>query len=183
VLSYTSLFDDLESRFKAAHDDPHSYARLAREVERAAFDLREYCAEVGAEYAQRLERRIAQPVTLSAEEGALVRAFLGIAPADAERDRLLLDDLARLEQSIAGLAPLRGRPLTPKNLDVLRRLLSRMQGVLPRIVEALEERERARRFEEAWGDGGPGLDRGWLKTELRRALSPPAESGRLDAAT
>lgn len=176
MLSYTSLFDDLEARFKAADQDPHSYARLAREVERAVFDLREYCSEVGAEYAARLERRLGQPCTLSPEEGALVRAFLGIAPADADRDRLLLDDLARLEQAIGGLGPLRGRPLTPKNLDVLRRLLGRMQGVLPRIVEALEERERARRFEEAWGDGAATLDREWLRAELRRVLTPSSES-------
>ncbi len=171
MLNYTSLFSDLEARFRSAGRDPGSYRRMATEVARAADDLRDYVREVTTDYVVRLERRLAQPdARLSREERALLRAFLGHPPEDPERDRALVDDLTRLDESVAGLQPLRDVPLSLRNLDALRRLLDRMETVLPRIVAALEVREAARRFDEATDESGQVLDREWLHAEVRRAL-------------
>ncbi|MCO5168298.1 MAG: hypothetical protein M9894_18310 [Planctomycetes bacterium] len=170
VLNYSSLFTDLEARFRSAGRDPASYRRMAAEVGRAAQDLRDYMGEVAADYVARLERRLAQPgAGLTPEERGLVRAALGLPPEDPELDRALVEDLARLEESVAALAPLRDVPLSLRNVEALRRLLARMEGVLPRIVDALEAREGARRFDEAVGRGGEVHDREWLLVALRAA--------------
>lgn len=171
MLNYASLFSDLEARFRSAGRDPSSYRRMATEVARAAEDLRDYVREVTTDYVVRLERRLGQPgARLSREERGLLRAFLGHPPDDAERDRALVDDLTRLEESVTALQPLRGVPLNLRNLEALRRLLDRMEGVLPRIVDALEVREAGRRFDEAIDDAGEVRDREWLHAEVRRAL-------------
>lgn len=180
MLNYTSLFSDLEARFRAAGRDPGSYRRMAAEVARAGDDLRDYLREVTTDYVARLERRLSQPgPRLSREERDLLRGFLGHPPEDPERDRALVDDLGRLEESVTTLRPLRDVPLNLRNLEALRRVLARMEAVLPRIVEALEARERVRRFEEATQEpqgapdergGGEVPDREWLLGEVRRAL-------------
>jgi hypothetical protein len=178
VLNYTSLFSDLEARFRAAGQDAASYSRMAKEVARAGEDLRDYLEEVTRDYVARLERRLtAAGAQLTPEESGLLRAFLGFPPDDPERDRLLVDDLARLEEGVLGLAPLRGLPLNLRNLEVLRRLLTRMQTVLPRIVHALEERDRARRFDDAVGDDGVVREREWLLAELRRVRDESSRRG------
>lgn len=174
MLHYTSLFADLEARFRAAGREPGSYRRLQREVERAAQDVRDYCAEVATDWVARLERRLASPeARLSVEEQTLARAVLGLPLPDAERDRTLADDVARLEAAAAAVRPLAGAKLTLGNLDALRRHLDRMAAALPRIVDALEEREREARFEAALREP---FDRQWLLTELRRAVAPPEET-------
>lgn len=171
MLNYTSLFSDLEARFRSAGRDPASYRRMATEVARAADDLRDYVREVTTDYVLRLERRLGQPgARLSREERGLLRAFLGHPPDDPERDRALVDDLTLLEDSVAALQPLRDVPLNLRNLEALRRLLDRMEVVLPRIIAALEAREAARRFDEATDEGGQIIDREWLHAEVRRAL-------------
>lgn len=171
MLNYTSLFSDLEARFRSAGRDPSSYRRMQTEVARAAEDLRDYLREVTTDYVVRLERRLGQPgARLSREERGLLRAYLGHPPEDPERDRALVDDLTQLEESVAALQPLRDVPLNLRNLEALRRTLGRMDLVLPRIVGALEEREAARRFDEAVDDAGQVLDREWLHAEVRRAL-------------
>ncbi len=162
MLHYTSLFADLEARFRAAGREPGSYRRLQREVERAAQDVRDYCAEVATDWEARL----------APDEVALARAVLGLPQPDAERDRALADDVARLEAAAAALRPLAGAKLTLGNLDALRRHLDRMAAALPRIVEALEEREREARFEAALQEP---FDRQWLLSALRRAVAPPDE--------
>lgn len=178
MLNYSSLFSDLDARFRSAGRDPASYRRMAKDVERAREDLREYMLEVTTDYVTRLERRLGAPgARLSGEERGLLRAFLGHPPEDPERDRLLVDDLARLEESVAGLRPLREVPLNLKNLEALRRLLGRMEATLPRIVDALDEREGARRFDEAITDEGEVVDREWLVGEVRRALRGSQAAG------
>lgn len=175
VLHYTSLFTDLEQLFRTAGKSPASFRRLQREVERAGENLREYYLEVAADFATRLERRLLHPgAQLAPEEAALLRAFLGVPPADAEREQQLLDSLAELEEALETLLRLRGAPLHLRNLDALQRLLARMGRLLDRIVPALEERETSRRFEAALADGGPRMDRHWLLEELRRVLGGQA---------
>lgn len=176
MLRYTSLFADLESRFRSAGRESGSYRRLQREVERAAQDVRDYCAEVAADWVARLERRLAAPdARLSPEEQALARAVLGLPLPDAERDRALADDVARLEAAAASVRPLAGAKLTLGNLDALRRHLDRMAGALPRIVDALEQREREARFEAALQEP---FDRQWLLAALRQAVAPPPDEER-----
>lgn len=170
MLNYSSLFGDLEDRFRSAGRDPASYRRMAAEVGRAAQDLRDYMGEVAADYVARLERRLQQPgARLTPEERGLVRAATGLDPEDPELDRALVEDLTRLEESVAALAPLRDVPLSLRNVEALRRLLARMEVVLPRIVEALEGRARARRFDEAVDPSGEVHDREWLLAALRAA--------------
>jgi hypothetical protein len=178
MLNYSSLFSDLDGRFRSAGRDPGSYRRMAKDVERFREDLRDYTLEVTTDYVARLERRLAAAgARLTSEERGLLRAFLGYPPDDPERDRLLVDDLSRLEESVDALRPLRDVPLNLKNLELLRRLLARMEATLPRIVDALDERERARRFEEALAEDGEVLDREWLLGEVRRALRGSVEAG------
>lgn len=183
MLHYTSLFTDLEQLFRTAGKSPASFRRLQREVERAGENLREYYLEVATDFAARLERRLLQPgAQLAPEEAALLRAFLGVPPADAEREQQLLDDLAELEEALETMLRLRGAPLHLRNLDALQRLLGRMGRLLDRIVPALEERERSRRFEAALADGGVRMDRHWLQEELRRVLSGSESTGEEEGA-
>lgn len=176
MLHYTSLFTDLEQLFRTAGKSPASFRRLQREVSRARTNLREYYLEVASDFATRLERRLVLPgAQLQPEEAALLRAFLGVPPADAEREQQLLDGLTELEETLQALLRLKGSPLQLRNLDALQRLLERMDRLLDRIVPALEERDRERRFEAALGDGGAGMDRQWLLDELRKVLAGSGE--------
>ncbi|RMG09437.1 MAG: hypothetical protein D6731_19785 [Planctomycetota bacterium] len=172
MLNYTSLFSDLEELFRNAGRDPASFRRLMREVQRVREDLDEYYLEVAADYLGRLEERLARTEAprLSPEEVTLLRAVLGLPSHDPERDARLVEDIGSLEQKLERVLALRGRPLSLKNLDELRRHLESMQSLLPGIVHALSERERARRFEEAVGDG-EALDREWLLAAIRRILA------------
>lgn len=171
MLNYTSLFDDLDELFKKAGRDPVSFRRLAREVQRVSEDLDEYYFEVATDYVIRLEQRLNQPdAQLSTEEATLLRAYLGLPPKDRERDARLVNDLTQLEQRVTDALELKSRPLSLKNLDALRRLLDGMKAILPSIIRALDERQRAQEFEEAVGDGGAGMNRQWLVNAVRRAL-------------
>ena len=172
MLNYTSLFADLEELFAGAGRDPASFRRLAREVEQVQSNVDEYCAEVTRDYAARLEHRLLQPgARLSPEEVGLLRAYLGLAPPDPERDQRLVDDLGALEADLREVLSLRNRPLRLEHLDRLRALLDRMRGVMPRIVFALEALGRSRRFDEAVGAGEDErpLDRAWLVEAIRAA--------------
>jgi hypothetical protein len=172
LLNYTSLFADLEQHFQNAGRDAASFRQLQRKVARASVDLREYYEEVAHDYVIRVEQRLSThpEAALTQEEASLLRGFLGIPLLDAEREQQLLSDLERLEESMQSLLRLKGAPLSLRNLDALRRLLDRLETLLPKLVEALSDRERASRFDEALGDLGATLDRAWLAAELRRAL-------------
>ena len=172
MLNYTSLFADLEELFQSAGRDPDTFQRLAREVDHIGENLQEYYQEVACDYVVRLQQRLNQPdSTLSPEEIEFLRAFLGLAPADQEREERLVSELACLEENLAKLLLLKDRPLNLKNLDGLRRLLGRMQTSLPRIVEALAERREQERFLKAVGDGGETMDRKRLLRTLHKALA------------
>lgn len=172
MLKYTSLFRDLEELFRSTDRHPASFRRLAREVERASEDVRDYHREVAAAYVEQLVRRLAQPeARLSPDEVQLVRGFLALPPDDPERERRLVDDLGRLEECVRGLGQLAGEPLSIRNLGLLQRWLQRMRRTLPRIVDALEDLAAIRAFEAAAGLAGDGeLDREWLQAELTQAL-------------
>lgn len=174
MLNYTSLFADLEGLFDHAGRDPASFRRFAREVQRVNESLAEYCNEVASDYVIRLEQRLRQPDSqLSDEEINLLRSFFGLAPADPRRDQRLVDDLARVQESLGHVMELKERSLSLKSLDALRRLLVRMETTLPGIVSALEEREALREFERAVGQGAEGtgeLDRPWLLKAIRQSL-------------
>lgn len=172
MLNYTSLFADLEQLFQGAGRDVASFRRLQREVARASVDLREYYEDVAHDYVIRLEQRLsADPqASLTHEEASLLRGFLGIPLQDAEREQQLLLDLERLEETMQSLLRLKGAPLNLRNLDALRRLLDRLEVLLPKLIEVMTDRQRAQAFEQALGDLGAGLDREWLVVELRRAL-------------
>jgi hypothetical protein len=172
MLNYTSLFDDLQELYKSAGQDPRSFRRLAREVARVAEDLDETYTEVAGDYVVRLLARLEgdDEAMLSEQEVTLVRAFLGLPPRDPERDARLVDDLSALETTLGQVLELKDRPLSMKNLDALRRLLGRMKAAVPPIVHSLEERERARRFDEAAGPDGGKRGRDWMVVTLRRAV-------------
>jgi len=176
VLNYTNLFSDLEALFRSAGRDPRSFRRLLNEVRRAGDDLREYYDEVARDYVLRLEARLAnEGAALTQKEADLLRAYLGLPPEDAERDQQMLADLERVEECVQAMLRLKGQPLNLRSLDGLRRLLDRLEDLLPRIIDALEERERIRAFEAALGDGGEGMDREALLRQLRTALEAAEE--------
>jgi hypothetical protein len=172
VLEYTSLFSDLEELFRSAGRDPNSFRRLAREVDRAAVDLREYTSEVAGDYAQRLEARLADPAAepLSEEERSLLRGFLNQPAPDAERDQRALEAIGRLEECKASLLLQRDKPLSLRSLETVRTLLARMRSLLPGIVADLEDRNQAQRFDDAVSEAATVDNREWLLDELRRAL-------------
>ena len=177
MLNYTSLFDDLEELFHSTGEEPASFRRLSREVERVHANLADYYDEVAIHYVLRLERRLSQAnPRLSAEEVTLLRGYLRLAPKDPERNRRLLNDLAQLEAALGELLDLKGRPLSLKNLDGLRRLLGRMAAVTPGIILVLEEQKRAQAFERAVGPAAESAqpaevaDAPWLLNAVRRIL-------------
>lgn len=186
MLRYASLFSDLERLFASAGRDPASFARLAREVERVEGDLAAYCREVADDYVRRLERRLARPgAALSPDEVDLLGAYLGILPPDGERDRRLVEDLARLEAGLDELRALQERPLSLGNLAELRRALGRMDAVLPAIRHTLQADALRERFQAAAGapdpDGGAVAPRDaeWLleALALARSAGPTGEPG------
>ncbi|MEZ6183630.1 MAG: hypothetical protein R3F62_01315 [Planctomycetota bacterium] len=163
MLEYTALFANLEELFDAAGGGPEGYRKLLREVANARDELKTYYDTVTHDFVERLKRRLVQPeVQLGEEEVTLLRAYLGLPPADAEREERLLADLAGLQESMDELRRLRAGRLSMDGLQQLRRVLDRMSATLPPIVVGLEVRERVRAFEQAVGDGAEGLDRAAL---------------------
>lgn len=170
MLNYTSLFSDLESLYEGAGEDPVSFRRLAREVRRVRESLDDYTHEVSEDYVLRLEDRLSRgDARLSEDEVELIRAYLGVSPADPQADQRLLDDLRALSTEVSGIVSLRDKPLRLRNLEGLRRRLAQMEFLLPGLVVVLEERARRRRFERAAGIGGEPVDADWLLTALRAA--------------
>ena len=171
MLNYTSLFADLEELFRSAGQDPASFRRLAREVERVRDNPDDYYTEVATDYVIRLEERVSEAgAQLSPEEITLLRAYLGLAPQDPEREQRLVDDLARLEDDLRTVLKLKDQPLNLKNLDGLRRLLDRMEDVLPRITRTLHKRQLAAAFDAAVSEDGAVLSPDWLSRAIRHAL-------------
>ena len=180
MLNYTSLFNDLEGLFEGAGQDPRSFRRLAREVRRVRESLDDYTHEVSQDYVLRVEQRLANgDLSLSAEEAELLRAYLGVAPADPRADQRVVDDLRVLESELKGVIGLRDQPLRLRNLEGLQARLAMMEVLLPGLVAALEERERRRRFEAAAGLADSEVDAAWLLRSLRaaRGEGDPPEDG------
>lgn len=176
MLNYTSLFSDLESLYQGAGEDPVSFRRLAREVRRVRESLDDYTHEVSEDYVLRLEERLARgDARLSDDEVELLRAYLGVSPADPQADQRLVDDLQALGNEVSGVISLRDQPLRLRNLEGLRRRLAQMEFLLPGLVVVLEERARRQRFERAAGLGEAGVDPVWLLSALRAARGEGAE--------
>jgi hypothetical protein len=170
VLNYTSLFSDLEGLYEGAGQDPSSFRRLEREVRRVRESLEDYTREVSEDYVLRLEARLSSgDARLSADEVELLRAYLGVSPADPQADQHLVEDLRALETEIAGVISLRDQPLRLRNLEGLRRRLGLMEFLLPGLILILEERNRRQRFEEAAGLEEGGVDAAWLLAALSAA--------------
>ncbi|MGE0712270.1 MAG: hypothetical protein AB7N76_32380 [Planctomycetota bacterium] len=174
MLSYTTLFADLEALFQGAGRDPASYRRLAREVRRVRASVDGVTREMAADYAalllQRLGRADQGGWALAPEEAALLRGFLGLPPEDPELEPRLLADLGELEATVSEVLALKDQPLRTRHLEGLRRRLARLDQLAGRVAGALEEREQDERFQRATREASPA-EREWLMRAIRGALS------------